>query len=161
MKIRTLQTQDHDHVLALNHESVHFLSPIDPARLQHLLQESALHLVVENEGSVIAFLLAFTKSADYDSVNYTWFEERYPSFLYIDRVVVSQSLQSKGAGSTLYQAVFSYAKEHGISMVCCEFDIDPPNPISEQFHAKMGFHEVGKQSLGNAKKWVSMQALIF
>jgi predicted GNAT superfamily acetyltransferase len=160
MKIRPLQTEDHKYVLALNHESVHFLSPLDLARLQHLVHESALHLVVENNGVVIGFLLAFTQGADYDSLNYSWFAERYSEFLYIDRVVVSQQVQSKGAGSALYQAVFNYAQEQGIAMVCCEFDIDPPNPVSEQFHKKLGFKELGKQLLGNGKKWVSMQAFI-
>jgi predicted GNAT superfamily acetyltransferase len=159
MKIRHLLTQDYPQVLALNHESVHFLSPLNSTRLHHLVQQSALHLILEEQDSIIAFLLAFKKNTDYDSVNYAWFEQAYSNFLYIDRVVVSQTLQSKGAGSSLYQAVFNNAKEHSIPMVCCEFDIDPPNPISEQFHAKMGFHEVGKQCIGDGKKWVSMQAL--
>jgi predicted GNAT superfamily acetyltransferase len=159
MKIRPITALDYEHVLALNHESVHFLSPLDKNRLQELLHESVLHFVIEVEQSIVAFLIAFTKQARYDSINFRWFQERYANFIYIDRVVVSQTIQSKGMGNALYRAVLSYAKEQNLPLVCCEYDIDPPNPISEKFHIKLGFKEVGKQNIGNGKKWVSMQAL--
>jgi hypothetical protein len=42
--------------------------------------------------------------------------------------------------------------------VAAEFDVDPPNPASARFHAKFGFHEVGRQVVPYGMKEVSMQA---
>ena len=39
----------------------------------------------------------------------------------------------------------------------CEFDLNPPNPASEKFHARFGFHEVGRQRVGAGNKQVSLQ----
>lgn len=116
-----------------------------------------MHLVIERDGEVIAFLLAFREHANYDSVNYQWFEQRYPSFLYIDRVVVAQNVQANGAGSLLYKRAFAHSVELGIPVLACEFDVEPPNPISERFHAKFGFCEVGRQTVAGGRKHVSLQ----
>lgn len=158
MQIRLATPTDFPSVLALNAESVRFLSPLSSERLTHLHEHAAIHEVVENEGAVIAFLLAFREGAPYDSVNYQWFAGRYARFLYIDRVVVSQRVQAKGAGTALYQYAFAHAAAEKVPMVTCEFDLDPPNPISERFHAKFGFREVGRQLVAFGKKLVSLQA---
>lgn len=160
MKIRPIEPLDFADVLALNEESVQYLSPLSFDQLARLYQQCALHRLVEDEGRVIAFILAFQQGADYDSVNYQWFAQRYAHFLYVDRVVVSQQIQSKGAGSILYREVFTHAAEHGIPIVTCEFDVAPPNPVSERFHAKFGFAEVGRQSVASGKKIVSLQTAV-
>jgi predicted GNAT superfamily acetyltransferase len=157
MHIRPALRKDFPAVLALNAESVHFLSPLGNARLEHLDKHSTLHCVIEREGVVGAFLLVFREGADYDSSNYQWFAQRYERFLYVDRVVVSSLLRGQGAGVLLYDQVFRYACEIGVPLVACEFDIDPPNPVSEQFHARYGFHEVGRQLVADGKKQVSLQ----
>lgn len=159
MKTRPATISDFDAILALNEESVHFLSPLDRERLIHLDAQSALHLVVEVDDEVVAFVLAFREGADYDSVNYRWFAGRYPTFLYVDRIVVSPKHQRRGLGRLLYEAVFRSAKASQIPWVTCEFDIDPPNPTSERFHASFGFREVGRQAVAGGKKWVSLQAV--
>jgi predicted GNAT superfamily acetyltransferase len=145
-------------VLALNEESVRFLSPLSSERLIQLHEQCAVHQVVENARQVVAFLLAFREGAPYDSVNYQWFASRYERFLYIDRVVAFQHSQGKGAGSILYQSVFAHALVAGVPMVTCEFDVEPPNPVSERFHAKFGFREVGRQFVAQGRKVVSLQA---
>ncbi len=159
MNLRPATLSDFDALLALNEESVHFLSPLDRPRLAHLHAQSALHLVVDIEGEVAAFVLAFREGADYDSVNYHWFAENYPTFLYVDRIVVSPQHQRRGLGRLLYQAVFEKANASQVSIVTCEFDIDPPNPTSERFHESFGFREVGRQAVAGGKKWVSLQAV--
>jgi predicted GNAT superfamily acetyltransferase len=102
-------------------------------------------------------LLAFREGADYDSVNYRWFAERYERFLYIDRVVVSGRARAGGLGGALYRHVFTQAAQAGVPLLTCEFDLDPPNPASERFHRKFGFHEVGRQALYGGAKLVSLQ----
>lgn len=153
--IRDARTADFPAILALNAESEHFLSPMSAARLAHLHAEAAYHRVVEVDAQVAAFLLAFREGADYDSPNHRWFKERYASFLYIDRVVVAAAHRGKRFGAALYEDVFALAVEHGVATVTCEFDVDPPNEISQRFHARFGFREVGTHWYG--KKRVSLQ----
>jgi predicted GNAT superfamily acetyltransferase len=45
-----------------------------------------------------------------------------------------------------------------VPVVTREFDVDPPNPVSAGFHAKLGFHEVGQQLVAGGTKVVSLQA---
>jgi len=127
-------------------------------RLTMLSHEADAHWVLEHEGLVCAFLIALREGATYDSVNYRWFCLNYPKFLYVDRVVVSSAAQGLGFGAALYQAVFAHAKATAVPVVTCEFDIDPPNPVSANFHAKYGFREVGRQLVANGTKTVSLQA---
>ena len=155
--IRPADINDFAAILALNEESVHFLSPLDLPRLSALHAQAALHRVVEVDDRVAAFLLAFREHADYDSPNYLWFEHRYETFLYIDRVVVGRALQGTGLGRRLYQDAFAEAQRSAVPRLTCEFDIDPPNPVSAGFHAGFGFVEVGRQSAAGGKKQVSLQ----
>lgn len=121
--------------------------------------QAALHRVVEDEGFVTAFLLALREGAAYDSVNYRWFAERYPRFLYVDRVVVSKQRKSRGAGALLYRELFSFAVDQGLPLVACEVDLEPPNPDSLRFHARFGFTEVGQQLVAGGAKRVSLQTV--
>lgn len=156
--IRDATPGDFAAILALNAESVHFLSPLDKARLQHLHSQAALHRVVEIDGDIVAFLLVLREGANYDSPNYLWFAQRYPQFLYVDRIVVDARRQGQGLAAQLYDDLLEFAAASGIAQLTCEFDLDPPNPASAKFHARYGFREVGKQRLGGGKKQVSLQA---
>ena len=156
--IRAAAPADFPAILALNAESVHFLSPLDAPRLQHLHAQAAYHRVVEIDGVVAAFLLALREGADYESPNYRWFAQRYREFLYIDRIVVSTMQQGQGLGALLYEDLFAFARTSGVTRVTCEFDLEPPNPASARFHARFGFREVGTQRLAGGRKQVSLQA---
>ena len=156
-RVRPIADGDSTAILALNLESEAVLSPMDAARYAHLRSQAAHARVVEDDGEVIAFLLAFREGADYDSVNYRWFDTAYDAFLYVDRVVVARSHQGRGLGPLLYDDLFAAARAAGIPRVTCEFDIDPPNEASRRFHARYGFAEVGTQALPGGKR-VSLQA---
>ena len=157
MTIRPAAPGDFTAVLALNAGSVQFLSPLTLQRLTQLHREAALHLVVEGPDGIAAFLLAFRERAAYESVNYRWFDQRYARFLYVDRVVVAATLQGAGIGSRLYAQVFETARQDEVPYVTCEFDVEPPNPASERFHARFAFQEVGRQEVAGGKKTVSLQ----
>lgn len=159
MQLRDAHPLDFAHILALNEESVHFLSPLNPTRLALLHEQAAYHQVLERQGQVIAFLLAFREGAAYDSPNYRWFATRFPQFLYIDRVVVATSAQGHGIGRLMYRGLFEYASRSGVSLVTCEFDVDPPNPTSQRFHESLGFKALGEQHVGPARKRVSLQGM--
>ena len=155
--IRNANEGDFDSILALNQEAVHFTSPMDLARLTHLDTQSAYHRVIELDGEVVAFLLALREGADYPNPNYGWFSERLDSFLYVDRIVIASTQQGKRLGQALYDDLFAYARRQGIGQIACEFDVEPPNPVSQKFHARYGFSEMGTQWVAGGSKRVSLQ----
>jgi len=159
MILREVESRDLDRVLELNEESVHFLSPLTMDKVKKLWGQSEMFNVVECDGTVEAFVLTIREGKDYDSLNYLWFLSNFKKFLYIDRVVVSESMQGKGLGKVLYKSVFEYARETGVPYVTAEIDINPPNPGSLKFHEGFGFKEVGRQAVANGKKLVSLQAV--
>ena len=155
--IRDATPQDFGAILALNDAAVHFTSAMDAPRLQHLHAQASYHRVADVDGQVAAFLLAFREGADYDSVNYQWFARGYSRFLYIDRIVVAAHARGLGLGIQLYEDIIAFAAATRAPRLTCEFDIDPPNPVSEKFHARFGFREVGRQRVGASGKQVSLQ----
>lgn len=154
--IRDATDADHAAILALNLESEHLLSPMDAEKLRQLDAQSAYHRVVVDADGVGAFLLVLRESADYDSANYRWFSERYDRFLYIDRIAVAANRQGRGYGAALYNDLFAFARAAGIAEVVCEFYSEPLNEVSQRFHARCGFREVGREWLANGKQ-VSLQ----
>ena len=154
--IRDIAEADIPVVLDLNLESVHFLSPLARERLEALLAQSAYHKVLEHNGRIVAFILTFCADADYDSPNFLWFKSRYPSFLYIDRLVVREGFRNKGFGKMLYQDLMAYCRERKLPRITCEVDIVPPNPVSLRFHQAGGFREVGSQWPYDGKKQVAL-----
>jgi predicted GNAT superfamily acetyltransferase len=158
MSIREAERGDFAAILALNEESVHFLSPLGADSLERLQRSAAYHKVVDVDSEIAAFLLAFREGAAYESPNYLWFVERYPRFLYIDRIVVAPAHRGAGFGAKLYDDIAAFAARSGAPWLTCEFDIDPPNPVSMRFHEHMGFHEVGTQTIAGGSKRVSLQA---
>jgi predicted GNAT superfamily acetyltransferase len=74
--------------------------------------------------------------------------------------VVAQSHQGRGWRPALYDDLFTLARGGDIDLVTCEIDADPPNPVSERFHARFGFREVGTQRVSyGGNKRVSLQAV--
>ena len=158
MTLRPATPRDFPEILALNLESERFLSPLTPERLARLHEQADLHQVIEEGQQVVAFVLTLREGQDYDSPNYLFFEAHYDRFLYVDRVVVAAASHGRGLGRVLYEAVFAHAARSQLPWVTCEYDIEPPNPASERFHRGFGFAEVGRQSVADGKKQVSLQA---
>jgi predicted GNAT superfamily acetyltransferase len=156
MHLREYRPDDADAVLALNAASVAVLSPLDAVQLRALAAQAALLRVAEQGGEVLGFLLALREGSAYASPNYRWFAARYPRFLYVDRVVVSEAARGAGLGAALYADLFAFARAAGLDTVACEYDIDPPNEQSRRFHARFGFTEAGRQRLDGGKQ-VSLQ----
>jgi hypothetical protein len=156
-RLRDADRRDDEAILGLNLESEAFLSPLDAAALRRLAEQAAYLRVAEAGGEVAAFLLALPPGKDYASENYRWFAGRYANFLYIDRVVVSRHHQGEGLGHALYADLFDFARARHVQRIVCEFDVEPPNPVSAAFHARFGFREVGSQWVRRGEKRVSLQ----
>ncbi|MHA6684723.1 GNAT family N-acetyltransferase [Mesorhizobium sp. A556] len=147
--IDTVAPMDAAAVLALNNEHAAELSWLEPEQLTHLLGQS---FYARRIGQVEAFIMTFDQDADYSSPNFQWFRDRYPRFVYVDRVVVAKSARGRGHARRLYDALFAHAKQNGHELVTCEVNADPPNPASDAFHAALGFAEVGAAVIhGGAK----------
>jgi predicted GNAT superfamily acetyltransferase len=138
-------------LLALNNEHAQELSWLTSERLTHLVRQAFL---ARRIGHADAFLLAFDQDADYDSPNFLWFRNRYPRFVYVDRIVVAASARGRGLARLLYRELFEQATRTGHIHVVCEVNSDPPNPASDTFHAALGFVEVGSATIHGGAKTV-------
>jgi uncharacterized protein len=141
--LRPITPADHPHVLAWNAQHVELLSPLDADRLRALLVWADLGSVITVAGRDVGFVLTFAGDTAYDSENYRWFSERYPSFYYLDRVVVDGSARRTGIGTQVYDDIESRARELA-PVMCLEVNLDPPNEPSLAFHRQRGYVEVGQ-----------------
>jgi len=155
--IRPVTPADFPHVLRMNAAWEHYTSPLDARALERLHAEAVYHRIAECEGQPAAFLLAFAPGAAYESPNYRWFNARSADFCYIDRVVVDARFQRRGLGQALYEDVAAFAHERGIARLTCEVDAEPLNAVSDAFHARGGFVEVGTQWVADGTKRVSLR----
>lgn len=94
-----------------------------------------------------ALLITFDQDTDYNSANFKWFQARRPRFIYVDRIVVADSHRGRGLAGHLNRDLFERTFAAGHDRVVCEVNLEPPNPGSDAFHAKMGFTEVGHAEL--------------
>src|SRR5882672_10194939 len=138
-------------MLALNNAHAQELSWLGPERLEHLVREAFL---ARRIGNLDAFLLAFDQDARYDSPNFLWFCAHYPRFVYVDRIVVASSARGRGCARRLYRDLFEHAAKAGHHRVVCEVNSSPPNPVSDAFHAALGFVEVGTASVYDGSREV-------
>lgn len=147
-----LLVPDHlDRLLALNNAHAAELSLLDAARLASLLQQAFWAARV---GDVDAFMLTLDQSAGYDSPNHRWFRDRYPRFVYVDRVVVAPAARGRGLARLLYAGALHAAASAGHTAIMAEVNTIPPNPASDALHAALGFREVGAASIHGGAKTV-------
>jgi uncharacterized protein len=137
--------------LALNRESVEMLSPLTEAEMRGVLAQAyCAWLTPQRE----AMLVAFDETARYASPNFAWFAQRYPRFVYVDRVAVSHVARGRGIARALYERLIAHARADGHTVLCAEIYFEPPNPASDAFHASMGFEEIGRAYLADRDKSV-------
>ena len=65
--------------------------------------------------------------------------------MYIDRIVIKEEYRRKGIANHLYSLIEEIASELG-SPLCCEVNTFPENKPSIEFHKKLGFIDIGKNS---------------
>lgn len=152
LTVADLVTPEGAALLALNNAHAVELSWLEPERLAHLVAEAFL---ARRVGVADALLLTFDQDADYDSPNFLWFRARYPTFVYVDRVVVADSARGRGLAKGLYDDLFAAAEAAGHARIVCEVNSDPPNPASDAFHAALGFVPVGTAEIHGGKKTVT------
>jgi predicted GNAT superfamily acetyltransferase len=152
IEISELRSQpSRDALLLVGNASARETSRLSSHRLDQLIGWASVALFVP---PAKAFVLAFAQSDAYDGGHFLWFRSRLDKFLYIDRVVVAGEHRRRGLGRLLYAEVFKRAVQLGHSRVVCEVNLEPPNPVSDQFHAALGFKEIGRAVVDNGAKTV-------
>ena len=137
-----LTDADLPEVMTLNESSVPAVGDVSRHRMQWLLELASLALGVRDEdGRLVAFVVCMPPGSAYGSPNYRFFDGRYDSFVYVDRVVVTADVRSQGLGGRLYDEVI--ARSPGVRLMTAEVNLIPPNPGSMRFHERRGFKRVG------------------
>ncbi len=147
-------------ILELNQNALPHVNSLTLEDMETLSAASSYFRACVSQDKVAGFLLAMTPDCDYQSPNFLWFRERYPSFVYIDRIVVSPDFRRLGIGSMLYQDVSQFASRTAPALTC-EVNIKPANPGSMRFHQRLGFRQVGSQDTEDGKKTVALMRLDF
>jgi|TARA_B110000240_G_scaffold102054_1_gene115536 predicted GNAT superfamily acetyltransferase len=157
-KIKKTSSSELDQILVLNQEALPAVSSITKEEMQHFLKivDYFKSLIIDEK--VVGFLIALTPGKDYQSLNYKWFENKYKSFMYVDRIVISPSYQGKGLGTNFYNDLCKTINQT-ITKITCEVNLKPPNEESMLFHKKYGFQQVDTQFTDNGKKEVSLMKL--
>ena len=146
--VRNIVSTDVTRVLEINNANTPGVSELTLSELETDLSNSLHALAIDNEhGEVCAFCITFDPDAPDAGANHRWFADRYESFVYLDRIAIDSNHQNRGLGALLYQSVEQLmldSAEH--SLLCCEVNLEPPNPGSLRFHERIGFTEVGRHS---------------
>jgi predicted GNAT superfamily acetyltransferase len=149
MRLRPLAPEDDGWALALNAASAPDVWLVSGERFARL-RETAFAALAAGERD--GFAIAFDQDADYDSPNFLWFKARHARFVYVDRIAVAPERRRSGVARALYAEILARAAAVGAA-VCCEVNATPPNPVSDAFHAALGFSPVGEGAFeGGAKR---------
>ncbi len=157
LAIRDVREQDLDAVLALNNAAGRSILALNADQLRYFHEHAEYFRVAEVDGHLAGFLIALREGAAYDSLNYRWFAEHYPKFLYIDRIVIANAYHRHGLGRVFYCDVHSYA-EVRVPLLACEVFLEPRDDVVLLFHGTYGFQEVGQQQMGVDGPKVSLLA---
>lgn len=159
VRIEPLREVDLPAVLVLNNDAVPATSELTLDGLTRLWSMASYALGVRREGTadVIGFCLNFDPGADYESLNYRWFADRYESFTYLDRIVVHPDYRNGGIGAAIYEDLEQRIGGR-VPWLFCEVNVKPMNDASLRFHHRIGFVEVGQQDTDGGNKRVSLLA---
>jgi predicted GNAT superfamily acetyltransferase len=157
LEIRPATVRDLPGVLRLNQSALPHVSRLTPESLRTLFDEAAWFHIATVNSDWAGFLIALRPGSNYWSENYLWFAQRYPSFLYIDRICVSPEFQRCGVATRLYADAEKFARECHIPLLTCEVNLEPENPPSLAFHDRQDFQEIGTQRTETRTKLVSLR----
>ena len=142
-------------IVKMNQEALPAVSNVNINDMNHFLTIVDYFRSLKIEEKLVGFLIALTPGKEYHSINYKWFEKRFDSFIYVDRIVIDPSYQGNSFGKAFYNDLADFSKNK-TDRITCEVNIRPKNEGSIIFHEKYGFVQVGTQITENGKKEVSL-----
>ena len=142
-------------IVKMNQEALPAVSSVNINDMNHFLTIVDYFCSIKIEKKLVGFLIALSPGKEYHSVNYKWFEKRFDSFMYVDRIVIDPSYQGNGLGKAFYNDLADFSNNK-TDRITCEVNIRPKNEGSMIFHEKYGFVQVDTQTTENGKKEVSL-----
>ena len=100
MQIRDAAPGDMARILVLNNAEAEAVNALNERSLAEISEQSFAFLAAGEP--VEAFLLALSHETPPRGPNHAWFLAREPKFVYVDRVLVSASVQRRGLARELY-----------------------------------------------------------
>lgn len=149
--LRALGDDDLAAALVLNNAAVPAVNPHNLASLRALVNGADRCWGAQLDGELLGLLVTFAPGGSYDSTNYRWLCERFESFRYVDRIVVSPNAKRRGLGRRFYTELEVSAREAGAERLVCEVNVEPPNPHSIGFHLAAGWLPIEDRVLGVGK----------
>ena len=122
--------------------------------MNYFLEVSSYFKIFRIDEIPVGFLIALMPGKDYQSENYIWLNNRYESFIYVDRVIIDSEYRNQGLGSLFYEDLLTSFRNK-VGSILCEVNIKPFNKQSINFHKKYGFKIIGEQDTENRTKRVS------
>ena len=139
MEPRVIAPADLPVILSMNNAEVPHVGELVQSKLDKMLPMCAHALAIGDPAH--AFCLTFGPDVDYWSNNYAWVSEHFDQFVYLDRVCVAPTHQRLGLATRMYHHVESHTDA---TWFVLEVNTRPLNQHSLDFHAALGFHEVGR-----------------
>ena len=126
---------DLEFVLSLNQRSLNAVSDLDLKKINNFLRLSSYFKIFLIENTPVGFLIGLLPGKDYQSENYIWLNNRYESFIYVDRVIIDPEYRNQGLGSFFYDDLLTSFRNK-VDSILCEVNIKPFNKQSINFHKK-------------------------
>ncbi|WP_108662990.1 GNAT family N-acetyltransferase [Acuticoccus kandeliae] len=145
-------------IRVLNNAAVPAVNELDMDEVVELAEIGRMRVILgdSQDAPVAGVLVTVPPGTIYKSQNYRWFSEQFDDFVYIDRVIVSPLARGTGVGRALYDDAIAFATGEGRPRIVSEVNVDPPNPESMAFHARLGFTPILERLNESAGKVVSM-----
>ena len=159
LETRQVRAGDFPALLELNRSEIPRVNLLETADMAWFAELTDWFYVCEEAGELAGFIIGLPGGLPYTSMNYQWFNDRYDSFLYNDRIVTSPGFRRRGVLRLLYGRLQQEAEQAGLERICCEVNLRPENSISLAAHARLGFTEAGRQVTEGGTKEVSLLVL--
>ena len=152
--IKTASESDLDFVLSLNQTSLSAVSHSNLKQMNYFLNISSYFKILSIKNNPVGFLIGLMPDKDYESENYLWVNNKYHSFIYIDRIIIDKKYRNMGLGGFFYDDLVK-TFQGAVENIICEVNIKPYNSQSLNFHNKYGFKTIGEKDINNGVQRVS------
>ena len=139
--LREAEPEDLPALLEINNAADPSVNSLMPEELVQLTGWAKFTLLAEQGSHIVALLICLPSGLPYASANYRHLSKQIDSFLYVDRIAVSENARGAGVGRALYEEMANRAAGQW-PCVLCEVNEDPPNPASMAFHHRLGFEDL-------------------
>ena len=142
MEIKELGEKDIPAIWNINQQGLPGTGEVTHEEVEALLEFASFSVGIFEHEELLGFVICMPPGTQYASPNYSWFNDKYDSFVYVDRIAVSKQHRNKNIGTLLYDFVVEIAMNIK-APVAAEVSLKPPNPGSMRFHSRFLFEEVG------------------